>query len=91
MHARKILVEQRILQSQGEGAPLGPHGVGGIGAQIHDDLMQLGGIRHYIGLGLNIVDDFDGGRQGGPHQFEHLFDQKTQFDGLVFWRLKVKI
>ena len=35
------------------------HGLGGIGAEVHDDLQQLGGIHSHLGLALNTALNLD--------------------------------
>ena len=61
-----------------------PHGMPGIGAEVHEHLVHLGGIPHDKGIGLDIHTDINGGRQRGPQQFRGLPNNAVQLDRLHF-------
>ena len=48
----------------------------GVDTKIHDDLVNLGGIPHYIGLGFDLLPDLNSGGQGGTQQFHRLLDNQ---------------
>ena len=56
--------------------------MGGIGAQIHQHLVNLGLIRqHRPQVGGNFLFDFDGRWNGGPQQFDHLLENDCDVGG----------
>ena len=51
------------------------HGVQGIGAQVHEHLVKLGGVGQHASLGGGQPrHDLDGGREGGAQHLDHLAD-----------------
>ena len=61
-----------LAQGNGENPALFLHGMVGVGAEIHDNLMDLGGIRQHRPLGVDIVLDLDGGGDGGAQHLQCL-------------------
>ena len=60
------LLDFGLMQGDGQHpAPLF-HGVIGVGAKVHDHLVDLGRIAQNRGLGRDVLTDFDGGGDGGP-------------------------
>ena len=58
-----------------------PHGVMGVGAQVHDDLMDLGRIGSYGGPGpIHLFADVNGCGQRGPQQLQDFFDHQIDPD-----------
>src|SRR5208337_3401403 len=54
-----------------------PHGMGGVGAEIHDDLLHLGRIRkHESRLALEVRPDLYGAGERGPEELEGLPDHR---------------
>jgi hypothetical protein len=56
----------------------------GIGAEIHQYLMHLGGVAHDKGIRLDVHADIDGGGQRGPQQRAGFLDNPVQLDRLHF-------
>jgi hypothetical protein len=61
-----LIVDVDVGKAYGEDAPFFPHGVGGVGCQVHQYLMKLGGIGEDRGLGVDFLLDGDGCRPGYP-------------------------
>jgi len=62
-----------------------PHGMVGIGAEIHHDLVNLGWIgKHRSAVGIDLLADFDGGGQRGPQQLEDLLDNGLDLQRFSF-------
>ena len=60
------------------------HGVVGIGAKIHDHLMNLGGISHYRGTVLiDVMHNFGRRRNRCAQQFERFLDNLLNLDGFA--------
>jgi hypothetical protein len=59
--------------------------MGGIGTEIHQDLMELRGVgQHGARLFVQLAAYRDGGRQGRAQQCERFGDQTRQPHGLAF-------
>lgn len=62
-----------------------PHGMKGIGAEIHHDLMNLGGVGpDDARLAGELLAHADGCREGGAQQFDHLLDDQYNIQWLLF-------
>jgi len=58
-----------------------PHGMGGIGAQVYQYLVDLGRVGfHRAASGANVLADFDRARQGGPQQPQRLLENESHID-----------
>ena len=56
----------------------------GVGAQVHDYLVQLSGIRqHQAAIGIDLALDLDGGGQRGTDQVQGLLDQLVDLHRLL--------
>jgi hypothetical protein len=61
------------------------HGLGRVGAQVHDDAVNLGRIGHdVVQAGIHLLGNLDGAGQGGAEQLEGLLDQHAELKGLEF-------
>ena len=60
MAGGKLWIQFHRLQIYSQSAALIPHGIAGIGAQVHHDLVNLGRVSHYQGITLNILVEFNG-------------------------------
>ena len=56
----------------------------GIGAEIHDDLMDLGGVGLNIFFRTNVFADIDRAGDGGAQQLQGLLDDRPQLNGVAF-------
>ena len=73
----KIMIHSHLGQAHLQDASLFAHGMAGIGADVHDDLMDLGRVGHDIpNLRRYVLSDLYAGRQGCPEQFEGLFENR---------------
>ena len=76
-----FLMVQRDLKD----APALSHRMGRVGAQIHQDLVDLGRIGDNDRRpGLDRFPDLDRGRDGGSQQLDPFLDDRVELDGLLF-------
>ena len=55
----------------------------GIGGQVHDHLVNLGGIgNHHAAFWIDALLEFNRRRKGGTQQFKHLFEDRRALDDL---------
>jgi hypothetical protein len=52
----------------------------GVGAQIHQNLVDLGRVSQDSGLGGDALFYFDGGGQRGPQELDHLLYNETHLN-----------
>ena len=57
-----VFIFRCIVQPNGHLAWFPFHGLGGIGAKVHNDLLKLGCIHNRLGLAADVAVDLDGGR-----------------------------
>ena len=62
----EIRIDFHVRKAQLQHAAMAQHGVGGIGAQVHHDLMDLRRVGQGIGITSDIGFDFNRRRQGSP-------------------------
>src|SRR5713226_7401375 len=61
------------------------HSIGGIGSQIHQDLVHLRRVCRYGGhIGAEVSANFDLRRQARPQQLQDLLDNRREFDDFAF-------
>ena len=61
------------------------HGLGRIGTQIHQYLLNLGGVAHNVcRFAADVGSDFNGRRQGGSQKLEGFIDERFDIDRLKF-------
>ena len=60
------------LQLHGEDAAGLLHGVEGVGAEVHDHLVDLSGIGHGGAGVADLLTDLDGGGEGGAQELDGL-------------------
>ena len=83
VHAQIPLGQNHLGQLDVEGADIFFHGLGGIGAQVHDDLMHLGRVRHHgVHIRIDLRPDFNGRGQGRSQQPERFLDQRSDLQRL---------
>ena len=56
-----------------------------IGAEVHDDLMNLGWVGKRDGICFELLSDLYGRRYGGPEQLKGFLDQGDQFQRLLVY------
>lgn len=74
-----------LSQADSEHAAVIPHGMAGVGAQIHDDLVNLGRVAkdgggRFVDFHLKI----DGGGEGRAEQALSVIDKRIQFAQAAF-------
>lgn len=83
--ARKIGIYIYNIQAHPQHASPLPHGVIGVGAQIHYHLVHLGRIsQDGPAVRIDVLADLDGRRQRCPQQFKGLLDDEMNLHRLVF-------
>ena len=87
--AREVGINHHGLQTDFQyPGLLFPHGVRGIGAQVHDYLTDLWGIGQHLGKFLiKLSAEFNSSAQSGAEQPEGLLNQRREFDHLKLRRL----
>ena len=77
---RRYFIFGQAIQGDRQSPAIFLHCMVGIGAQIHDNLMHLGGIgKHRSAILFEIVADLYIRRKRCPDQVQHLFDYKVKF------------
>ena len=82
---RPVSVDRDIDQVDFQGAAAFPHGMMGVGAEVHHNLMDLDGVGFNHGIVVQIASlDFNRGGQRGAYQFEHFLDDQVDLNRLFF-------
>ena len=79
------LVNVKVFYAYFENAAILSHGMAGIGAEVHKNLMELGRIgKDGVIFRVQPAPDFNGSRHGRPQEPKHFFDNGSNGDGLKF-------
>ena len=84
MYVKSVFINLDIRQLDCQYAPFFPHGISGIGAKIHQKLMNMSCIRHHQRIALDFLAYGDGRRQRGPQKFNHLFSDELHLYRFAF-------
>ncbi|EKD40126.1 MAG: hypothetical protein ACD_75C00167G0003 [uncultured bacterium] len=76
--------DEPVGKTDGQDAARPLHGLITIGAEIHHDLVDFRGVGNHRLVRFDILANFNGGRNGGPQQFEDLLDDRFDLERYFF-------
>ena len=76
-----LVIDDQVAEFDPESAVFFIHGLGGVGTEVHDNLVHLSGIgQNQAGIILDVGLKLNGCRYGCPQQFQCLFYQRSDMD-----------